>query len=326
MIRRYQAVAQEVRKPNGKIVLRVDAPCPCGSGKAIVACHLDTDGRLRKQRPSLRPPGPKTGYSHPRCYLRGCNDCSQQISREHYISQSILAQLGETIRGAGMPWLKPGEIFEASVGSLAANILCRRHNEALSPLDTEAGLFFSILKTALIDLNRKTLSRKPIFHLVCGDAIELWMLKVACGLYFSIGSKDGAKVANTHSIDLGKVQRAFFDGIWDARAGLYFRGSTGSRITVSYEVGMSPIVMGSNVQFGGATVSLLGFTMDLLFDSANTGSDGWSALVNRPSELVLKRKRRRHTIILTRPPGTPERAVVMEEGRPPERTDLALIL
>ena len=31
------------------------------------------------------------------------------------------------------------------------------------------------------DLSRKTLSRRPVFHLVNGDAIELWMLKVFNG-------------------------------------------------------------------------------------------------------------------------------------------------
>ena len=57
------------------------------------------------------------------------------------------------------------------------------HNEALSPLDLEAGIFFGALANALTDLNRKTLSRKPVFHLASGEALELWMLKVAVSIW-----------------------------------------------------------------------------------------------------------------------------------------------
>ena len=125
-----------------KIILRTDAPCPCGSGKAIAVCHLDFDGKLRKPHPSLRPPGIKTGLSHTGCYLRDVCDCSEQISREHYISRSVLDQLGEIIRVSGAPWLRPDETLSTTIENLTAKILCKRHNEALSPLDAEAGHFF----------------------------------------------------------------------------------------------------------------------------------------------------------------------------------------
>lgn len=73
---------------------------------------------------------------------------------------------------------------------------------------------FSILTEALIDLGQQTLSRNPTFHLVAGDTLELWMLKVACGMYFSAGAKDGIRIEG-HAIDLDKVRRTFFDGEWD---------------------------------------------------------------------------------------------------------------
>ena len=298
--------------PIKKITLRTDAPCPCGSGKTIEACHLDIfDGRLRKPLPSLRPPGPPTGFSHPSCYLRDTCDCSKQISREHYISKSVIEQLCAALRVSGTPWLHPGETLEIAVGSLTAKILCKRHNEALAPLDSEAGLFFSILTKALTDLNRKTLSRKPIFHLVSGDALELWMLKVACGLYFAVGSKDRVKLAEKYTIDLQKVRRAFLERAWEARAGLYFRGATGSLITLAWNVAVSPLVMDHDLRFGGATVSLLGFTLELVFDATNTNAGAWAGMVRRPTELLLKRMQRRHSIILAWPPGTPEASVQM---------------
>lgn len=76
-------------------------------------------------------------------------------------------------------------------------------------MDAEVGNFFSILTEALIDLGQQTLSRNPTFHLVAGDTLELWMLKVACGMYFSAGAKDGIRIEG-HAIDLDKVRRTLF--------------------------------------------------------------------------------------------------------------------
>jgi len=223
------------------------------------------------------------------------------------MSESVIKQLGAPIHVSGMPWLRPGETREIGVGSLTAKILCKRHNEALSPLDSEAGLFFSILKKALIDLNRNTLSRKPIFHLVSGDALELWMLKVACGVYFAVGSQEGVKLAEKHTIDLQKVRRAFFEREWEAQAGLYFRVAT--NLTTAWNVEFSPLIHENDQRFAGATVSLLGLRLDLVFDTTNINAGAWAGWVRRPSEFVLQRKQRRHSIILTWPPGTPEASV-----------------
>ena len=71
-------------------------------------CHLDFDGHLRTRMQSPSPPGPQTRFSHPSCYLAGTDDCSERISREHYMSKSVLDQLGNTLRVTGMPLLNPG--------------------------------------------------------------------------------------------------------------------------------------------------------------------------------------------------------------------------
>lgn len=41
------------------------------------------------------------------------------------------------IEFGGLPWKKPGELVTYGINSLVSNILCKCHNEALSPLDTE---------------------------------------------------------------------------------------------------------------------------------------------------------------------------------------------
>lgn len=299
-----------------KTIIRIDDPCLCGSGKQLAVCHLDFDNRIRKKIPTLKPPGSKTGHSHPNCYLSGSQDCSHQISREHYMSKSVLDQLGKTLRVSGMPWMGAGQTLDITVGNLTSKILCKRHNEALSPLDEEAALFFLSLSKALADLERKTLSRKPSFHLVGGSTLELWMLKVACGLYFAIGTKDRKRISEDYSIDLNKVERAFFEEDWDPRGGLYFKGSTGSVVTVASDVSMAPLTSDVDMRFGGATVSLLGITLELLFDTTNTNPDPWMGVVRRPTELVFMKNGRQHSIILTWPPGTPEASISMGAGVP----------
>jgi hypothetical protein len=295
------------------IRLRIDQPCPCGSNKTIESCHLDFDGRFRKQLPRLTPPPPITGYSQPNCYLNVTKDCSQKISREHYISKTVLDQLGAMLRISGVPWLRPEQTFDTTTQNLTSKILCKRHNEALAPLDTEAGLFFSTITNALLDLNRKTLSRKPIFHLIGGDAVQLWLLKAACGIYFSIASKDRETIKGKFSIDLEKVQRAFFQGQWDVNAGLYFVGTTGDVVTTAHTVGIAPLTMDNPRQFGGARLSLNGFNLEVLFDTKGNNLPPWPGRIKRPSQLVFAKGEREHHIILTWPPGTPEASVRLDE-------------
>jgi len=216
----------------------------------------------------------------------------------------------------GVPWLAPGEELTTTVGNLTAKILCRRHNESLAPLDSEAGLFFSALTDALFDLQRKTLSRRPHFHLIGGEALQLWMLKAACGIYFSVGSSHGKRVASTHSIDLKKIQRAFFEDRWDPWAGLYFSGSTGTVIATSHQVGFAPLTS-NNGLFAGAKAMFNGFGLEIIFDARDATPGPYSDIVAKPTELVFREKGRAHHIILTWPPGTPERCVQLDANQIP---------
>ena len=214
-----------------------------------------------------------------------------------------LEEPGKALGVSGAPWLKAGEVGKTSVANLTAKILCERHNEALSPLDAEAAHFFSVLREAVNDLNRKTISRKPILHLVDGAALELWMVKVACGLYYSVAAKDGVKLSETYSINLEKARRALFQRDWDARAGLYFLTS-GTKVDLQDGVGMAPLSVDNGRIFVGARVSLLGFTMDALFDGSKATPLPWLGFERRPSEFILIKNKRQHSIFLTWPPGT----------------------
>ena len=295
-------------------------PCPCGSGQPVQSCHLDPlDNQLRMPRPPLAPPGSETGYAHPKCYLRASNDCSSSISREHYVSKSVLHQIkynGDAIRIRGAPWVKDNEHRDMTIDSLTANILCERHNSALSPLDAEAGRFFRILTEILVDLNRKTLSRKPHFHLINGDALELWLLKVACGCYHSIGMSEGERVSKVYTINEAKIVAAFLEGKWESRAGLYVLGAHGDAKGADFGMAITPLTDMARMAFVGARVKTNGFEFDLLFDMDGRPSGSWPGWTHRPTELVFERKRREHHLIFSWPIGTPEASLTFTEKNP----------
>src|SRR4051812_3328188 len=70
--------------------------CPCGSGSSFGGCCKVGSNQLPYVKiPNLRPPGPTTDFANPKCYMSATNNCSKGKSREHYISEAILARFDE---------------------------------------------------------------------------------------------------------------------------------------------------------------------------------------------------------------------------------------
>lgn len=126
-------------------------------------------------RPSrTRPPGADTGYSHERCYARDLADCCTQISREHYISESILEDHGGVffVTRSRMGW----EEKRLSANALAAKMLCKRHNTALSSLDEAGRAFVRCLRFA-----QERAAANGGGDTLNGIDVERWILKMLCG-------------------------------------------------------------------------------------------------------------------------------------------------
>jgi hypothetical protein len=84
------------------------------------------------------------------------------------------------VKVQGMPWQKV-PVLHISPDALTAKVLCRRHNEALSPLDSEALRVFEALRKANEHATRKSLSKISWATIVSGEALELWALKTMAG-------------------------------------------------------------------------------------------------------------------------------------------------
>ena len=156
--------------------------CPCGSNRLFSDCCLQADGRPYLKLGSILPPGAKTGYAHPKCYLSSSCNCSTTISREHYVSRGMIA--GPELKVRGMPW-QTEPVMRLSPDALTSKVLCRRHNEALSPLDDHALRVFREIGKAREHATKKSLTRRRYAAILSGEGLELWALKTMAGFYAS---------------------------------------------------------------------------------------------------------------------------------------------
>jgi hypothetical protein len=164
--------------------------------------------------PSLQPRLPRTDYSQAGCYLSHTNDCSRGITGEHYVSRTALEELSEPVVAIdGVHWLAPGEQRVIGINSLTAKILCGRHNSALSPLDDEGGQFLRTIKSIHASLGKKSLSRKTLVSIVSGEALEIWILKIACGLFYSKIASQNRQILSDHAIDDSIIAEGFFSAV-----------------------------------------------------------------------------------------------------------------
>lgn len=165
------------------------ALCPCGSGRKARRCHLGEDLSWVAERPPALLTDARTGYANPGCYGRASKDCSDDLTREHYISDDLLESIswdGKAVLVRGAAWQPSGEGKTVGVNSLSSRILCGRHNRALSPLDKMAASFFRYSLEDHLDIF-KYLGNDPRpdfprgFTMVSGPLMEMWLLKVIWG-------------------------------------------------------------------------------------------------------------------------------------------------
>jgi hypothetical protein len=152
--------------------------------------------------------------AHDRCYAGPLKDCSNKISREHYISKNLLQSLGVTISVSGLKFLDGERSLPAQ--ALTAKILCERHNRPLSPLDREAGRLFKSLRD--MDAGLRTSVRKPTSEqvIINGADIERWCLKALAGL-----AMGGTVTSDAFEPGAPWVEILFGARMWPAGWGLH---------------------------------------------------------------------------------------------------------
>jgi hypothetical protein len=156
--------------------------------------------------PTTKACPPSTGLTTSGCYAHELRDCDgEPCNREHPTSKSILEEIGSQFMVSGYAWTK-GRESPASPGTLWSDVLCKRHNTALSEADA-AGV---ALYRAFDDYHRGVDADDLTID---GDMLERWPLKAAAGHVASGQAvwKEGASVPSA-PIPTDYV-RALFDEI-----------------------------------------------------------------------------------------------------------------
>lgn len=174
---------------------------------------------------NTHPLGPSTGHRNAKCYACGDRNCSNKISKEHFISATLLRQihLNNAAKVAGLRWQEKETFNLIPISGLASSILCERHNNALSPLDAVMGDFAQAIADYDDTLRSKDSSVDSEIRAFSGDDIERWMVKCLLGL--SASKNLVANNLKPECIDL-----LFANIIWPKGWGMYFSASSAKPI------------------------------------------------------------------------------------------------
>lgn len=213
------------------------------------------------------------------CALAGVTPCRGKLSREHYVSESVLSVLSpdNKLGVVGTHWAP--ELLSVSKSSLVVRILCEGHNNTLSTLDNTAARLCTFLKRAQLDLEAGlTASQVDVFS---GFEFERWLLKVAYGCSAGrVSAKDGKPASTNVDSRLGRLLievEAFSDG-----AGLYVQPPNGEFATQHGEFGFA-LKTGPNDLLMAAEFSILRLPFSLAL--GKPGGD-WGSYRPRAIELI----------------------------------------
>jgi hypothetical protein len=271
--------------------------CPCKSGKLAKDCCLDTEAMFRPRPASTHPPMPRTGLTKNGCYAGGLADCDSKLTAEHYISESVLTAISQIPLGnnaftptqplsaSGLPWSK-GEIRSLMPSAFKAKILCERHNNALSSLDSMAQKlwkWFNIIHLSDLDLNNTEVADNLLIN---GHDLEMWMLKTLCGIHAAKLTKDLADLSPTWSPPAWWINVLFGREAMPSRCGLYFHMEVGESGRIFRGIGRRYLIKYN--QIAGFCISIYGFQFYLLLSS--DAADGAEVLGFRPLRIAVERR------------------------------------
>lgn len=206
------------------------------------------------------------------CYARTLGECCGEISREHYVSDCVLkhvherfGQTSETVFAMNLAFLKPDEAKKLTIGRLADQILCKRHNNQLNLFDTEGkAMFIAMDRIVECGLNPRLPAASARID---GDKLERWMLKTLCGAVYSGKFRllDGvSKIGVCPPVDWLKV--LFANAALNKPLGLYYINQANDEMILSDQnvLMFMPLMLNNPHEIVGLRVWLFGFEFALL--------------------------------------------------------------
>jgi hypothetical protein len=216
----------------------------------------------------------------------------------------VLEAMGGQIEFSGLPWKNPGEVATYGINSLVSNILCVRHNTALSSLDEATGRIFRVIQEICLDLKKNSLSRKRKWFLVSGEALELWGLKTLFGLFHAkLATNQGQRVVETHTLDVNRFITALGRPGLAAPCGLYLHAAQGGSIlNVEEKVTATPLRNEEKMLLIGIRIGLHSFEFDIVMDPHGVNFPLLTQqMIFHPWQLLFKNRLREHMLMITWP-------------------------
>jgi len=206
------------------------------------------------------------------CFLKDYGTCSARISKEHYISKTVLKALSSNggFQIGGLPWQPDQTLQSIGIESLVSKILCETHNSSLSPLDTVAGQLFRVIDSA--DKSPATLPDLTSFD---GLLIERWFVKVLCGLAASVGFNNGIVPEQWKLLLLGNQ--------WPDHWGLYLPIPSDQQV-LAKELGIEILVYPETREVLAAVFRVAGVSFHICLGSPDNPS-AWG--IHRPRGIIF---------------------------------------
>lgn len=261
-------------------------PCPCESGKRTANCHLDPQtGRwwLPPFAPLLS--GPSTGLSVDGCYAASTKDCKGKLSNEHWLSKGVLvdASDGKVVRIGGLPWQARGRVDDLPPKTLGSNVLCVRHNGALSPLDARVAQALKVMDDFYLEqISREDLGGSHI-ELAHGEQLERWLLKMLWGATAAFPAVPKIRAVADRTV---LADYLFRDGQLPTDWGLYTKGLQRGRLSAPDQT-LSVRLQEIDGELWGGSVVVGG--VELFFSFGKLTGGGGATVAYRPSVLFLDR-------------------------------------
>lgn len=184
------------------------------------------------------------------CWAAALGKCDDKISREHVVSKGLFAS--KVVEVSGLSWCKDKPV-KVGIDSLTRKILCTKHNNDLSPLDSAAIHAFDCFREqqrVIASLKWPTI---PTSHGQCvldAGGLERWFLKTLINVTFEgplrIGPSGEPGAPSDHLV------RAVY-GLEPlaGHSGMYVGVSIGSPMEAADKVRFAPLIHNGTHILGG---------------------------------------------------------------------------